>query len=106
MAKGSFFSEVYNIVEQIPYGKVVSYGQIASMLGRFRGAREVGRAMRFCPKNLPCHRVVMADGSVSGGGFAEIRKENLKSEGVPFLPNGRVDMKSCRWIALNDNHKY
>jgi len=85
-------------VEQIPYGKVVSYGQIADMLGRFRGAREVGRAMRFCPEGLPCHRVVMADGSVSGGNFAEMRKEILKTEGVSFLPDDRVDMKTCRWI--------
>ena len=102
MVKGSFFSEVYKIVEQIPYGKVVSYGQIADMLGRFRGAREVGRAMRFCSEDLPCHRVVMADGSVSGGNFAEIRKEKLKSEGVSFLPDGRIDMRSCRWTLEGD----
>lgn len=94
---GNFFSKVYKIVEQIPYGKVVSYGQIAHMLGRFRGAREVGRAMRFCPENLPYYRVVMADGSVAGGVLAEMRKEILQSEGVPFLSDGRVDMKACRW---------
>lgn len=92
---GNFFSKVYNIVEQIPYGKVVSYGQIADMLGRFRGAREVGRAMRFCSGDLPYHRVVMADGSVAGGGLAEMRKETLKSEGVPFLSDGRVDIDAC-----------
>ncbi len=92
-----FFDEVYDIVDQIPYGKVVSYGQIAYMLGRPRGAREVGRAMRFSPDYLPSHRVVMADGSVSGGGFAEIRKEILKLEGVPFLSDNRVDMVACRW---------
>lgn len=92
-----FFSEVYDIVEQIPYGKVVSYGQIACMLGRPRGAREVGRAMRFCPEYLPSHRVVMADGSVSGGDFSEIRKDILKSEGVPFLSDDRVDMMISRW---------
>lgn len=93
----NFFSRVYDIVEQIPHGKVVSYGQIADMLGRFRGAREVGRAMRFCPADLPCHRVIMADGSVAGGVFAEMRKEILKSEGVPFLPDGHVDIEACRW---------
>lgn len=92
-----FFTEVYNIVEQIPYGKVVSYGQIAYMLGRPRAAREVGRAMRFCPEYLPWQRVVMADGSIADGGLSDIRKAILISEGVPFLSNGRVDIANCRW---------
>ncbi|MCL2592461.1 MAG: MGMT family protein [Defluviitaleaceae bacterium] len=88
----NFFSEVYKIVEQIEYGQVMSYGQIAKILGRPRGARVVGYAMRHCPENLPWHRVVMADGSITGGEYAEIRKERLKEEGVHFLPDGRVDM--------------
>jgi methylated-DNA-protein-cysteine methyltransferase-like protein len=48
-----FYQQVYDIVAQIPPGKVVSYGQIARMLGRPRAAREVGRAMRLCPEGLP-----------------------------------------------------
>jgi hypothetical protein len=48
-----FFKQVYGIVEQIPYGKVISYGEIAKIFGRPRGAREVGRAMRYCPEDLP-----------------------------------------------------
>lgn len=92
-----FYEQIYALVLQIPYGKVVSYGQIAWMLGRPRSAREVGRAMRCCKENLPCHRVIMADGSVSGGMFADIRKEILESEGVAFLPDGRVDIESFRW---------
>lgn len=92
-----FFNQVYDIVEQIPYGKVVSYGQIAYMLGRHRAAREVGRAMRFCPEHLPSQRVVMADGTITGGNFSEIRKAILKSEGVSFLTDDRVDMEACRW---------
>jgi methylated-DNA-protein-cysteine methyltransferase-like protein len=92
-----FYEQIYAVVRQIPYGKVVSYGQISWMLGRPRSAREVGRAMRCCKQNLPCHRVVMADGSISGGMFADIRKHSLVSEGVAFLPDGRVDMESFRW---------
>lgn len=95
----SFFSEVYKIVEQVPYGKVVSYGQIARMLCRPRAARIVGFAMRNCPDHLPWQRVVMADGSVTGGAFSEIRKAALVDEGVPFLPDGRVDMDSCQWMG-------
>ncbi|MDR0424709.1 MAG: MGMT family protein, partial [Clostridiales Family XIII bacterium] len=52
-----FFDMVYEIVGTIPYGKVLSYGQIAQMLGRPRAAREVGRAMRYCPDHLPWQRV-------------------------------------------------
>ena len=92
-----FNEQVYSIVEKIPYGKVVSYGQIAWMLGRPRGARLVGRAMRYCPEGLPWQRVVRADGSIADGGPPEIRRALLDAEGVPFLSDGRVDTKSCLW---------
>jgi methylated-DNA-protein-cysteine methyltransferase-like protein len=88
-----FFAQVYAVVEQIPCGKVVSYGQIARMLGRPRAAREVGWAMRCCPEGLPWQRVVMADGSITGGIYADMRKLLLEAEGAIFLPDGRVDMK-------------
>ena len=90
-----FYQQVYAALEEVPIGKVVSYGQIAAALGRPRAAREVGRAMRHCPEHLPWQRVVMADGTVTGGGFADMRKGMLESEGVVFLPDGRVDMKIC-----------
>ena len=90
-----FYEQVYSIVERVPYGKVMSYGQIARILGRPRSAREVGRAMRFCPDHLPWQRIVMADGSIAGGMHSDVRKAILESEGVIFLPDGRVDMKLC-----------
>ena len=90
-----FYEQVYAIVEQIPYGKVMSYGQIAWLLGRPRGARVVGWAMRCCPEHLPWQRVVKADGTVTGGMHAGIRKGMLESEDVTFLPDGRVDMELC-----------
>jgi len=91
-----FYAQVYAIVEKIPYGMVVSYGQIALMCGRPRSAREVGRAMYRCPEHLPWQRVVMSDGRVAGGMYAEIRKALLESENITFLPDGRVDMEKCR----------
>ncbi|MCL2857630.1 MAG: MGMT family protein [Oscillospiraceae bacterium] len=91
-----FFKQVYAVVERIPHGKVMSYGQIALMLGSPRGARQVGWAMRCCPGHLPWQRVVMADGSIAGGLYADIRKSLLEAEGVVFLPDGRIDMKTCR----------
>ena len=90
-----FYQQVYDTVKKVPYGKVISYGLIARILGRPRSAREVGRAMRICPDDIPWQRVVMADGTVTGGNFAEIRKGILEAEGVMFLPDGRVDMKEC-----------
>ena len=93
----SFFQQVYALVAQIPYGRVVSYSQIARLLGDPRGARQVGWAMRHCPDALPWQRVVKEDGSIAGGGYAELRRGRLKEEGVAFLADGRVDMKACRW---------
>ena len=90
-----FYKQVYAIVGQIPHGKVISYSQIARMLGRPRAAREVGWAMRVCPEGLPWQRVVMADGSITGGVYAELRKALLEAEGVVFLPDGRADMERC-----------
>jgi len=90
-----FYEQVYAMVERIPFGKVVSYGQIARMLGRPRAARQVGRAMRLCPEHLPWQRVVMMDGTVTGGLYADLRREMLRAEGVTFLPDGRVDMEAC-----------
>ena len=93
----SSFQDVYDIVRQIPYGKVVSYGEIARMLGWSRGARVVGWAMRVCPEGLPWQRVVMADGSITGGEYSDLRRALLEEEGVIFLADGRVDMKKCSW---------
>jgi methylated-DNA-protein-cysteine methyltransferase-like protein len=91
-----FYGRIYAVVKKIPKGKVVSYGKIARALGHPRSSREEGRAMRVCPSDdIPWQRVVMADGSIAGGGHAETRKALLESEGVNFLPDGRVNMELC-----------
>ena len=93
----SFFEKVYAIVRQIPKGACASYGQIAWLLGKPGSARQVGWAMRRCPDDLPWQRVVRADGSIAGGGYAELRRSLLEAEGVLFLPDGRVDLAACQW---------
>jgi methylated-DNA-protein-cysteine methyltransferase-like protein len=93
----TFFEQIYEVVAEIPRCKVLSYGQIARLLGRPRAAREVGWAMHNCPDELPWHRVVMKDGSVAGGVCAEVRRALLLEEGVGFLPDGRVDMDRHSW---------
>ena len=95
----TFYRRVYDIVEKIPYGKTISYGEIARLLGQPRAAKMVGWAMRRCPENLPWQRVIMSDGSIAGGEHADARKAMLEAEGAPFLPDGRVDIKATRWLA-------
>ncbi|MGE5560489.1 MAG: MGMT family protein [Chloroflexota bacterium] len=97
MEPESLFDRFYGIVAQIPKGRVASYGQVAAMAGCPRGSRTVGWAMRAVPAglDLPCHRVVYADGRLAPG-FVE-QRDLLESEGVTFTPDGRVDMKRCAW---------
>jgi methylated-DNA-protein-cysteine methyltransferase-like protein len=97
-----FCKRVYEIVAQIPEGKVITYGQIATLLGEPRMAREVGRAMAITPAELqiPCHRVVnkagtMAPGYVFGG--AEKQRAMLEQEGVTFKADGCINMSKHLW---------
>ena len=95
------FQEIYAIVKEIPRGKVMTYGQIAAMLGNPRLARRVGQAMYGAPRELelPCHRVVKVDGSLCHPPFGEEQRELLGEEGVGFLAGGRVDLANYRWLG-------
>jgi len=95
----SFYADIYKVVGDIPAGFVMSYGQIAKILGRPHSAREVGRAMAGCPIELPWHRVIMADGTITGtGGMREATsRERLEAEGVAFLLDGRVNMSISQY---------
>ena len=98
-AAGSFFERVYAIVEQIPKGTVMTYGQIAMLLDNVCSARYVGFAMSAAPpdRNLPCHRVVNRAGEMAPGDIfdgEEKQRNLLRSEGVVFKKNGRVDMRA------------
>lgn len=84
----SFFEEVYEVVRQIPEGKVMTYGQVAKMIGT-RDARRVGQALHANKdEGVPCHRVIFADGSLAPNyafGGAEEQKKKLLAEGVEFV---------------------
>ena len=88
---------VLSAVEEIPCGKVASYGQIARLIGRERHARLVGRVLRRAEEygEYPCHRVVNHAGRLAPR-FKEQRRL-LLAEGVGFKANGCVDMRRCRW---------
>ena len=103
MAEEGFFERVYDVVRQIPAGRVASYGQVARMVGEPRKARFVGYAMHASPGmagGVPCHRVVFKDGTLCSGfafGGSDQQRALLDGEGVTFLPDGRVDMEACDW---------
>lgn len=101
---GAFNQSVYEVVRQIPCGRVASYGQIARMVGRPRNARLVGYALHANPEPgiIPCHRVVFKDGSLAAGfafGGEGRQRRLLEAEGVGFLDDGRVDMQRYVWEA-------
>lgn len=105
MVDDGFFQRAYEIVRQVPEGRVTTYGQVARMMGEPRKARYVGFAMHSSPGmrgGVPCHRVVFADGSLAPGfvfGGPEEQRRMLEAEGVGFLPNGKVDMGRFSWEA-------
>jgi methylated-DNA-protein-cysteine methyltransferase-like protein len=93
-AEAGFFERVYRLVEQVPPGRVATYGQIAALLGVPRGARAVGWALRALPERraatVPWHRVVGAGGRISprAGGGPAVQRRRLRAEGVRFLGEG------------------
>ncbi len=98
----SFFKQVYEVVKQIPRGKVATYGQIAKMLGAPRRSQIVGYALHDNPdsRTIPCHRVVNRFGMVCTGfafGGAEEQRKRLEAEGVVFEKDGTIDLKKYQW---------
>ncbi len=89
--------EVLSVVEEIPEGRVATYGQIARLTGRDRNARLVGRILGMSEfyGNYPCHRVVNHAGRTAPG-FRDQRRL-LEAEGVAFKANGCVDLENFRW---------
>ena len=101
----TFPEAVYQIVRQIPKGKVATYGQIAMLAGSPRASRIVGAAMFRAPAGLPCHRVLYRDGTLCcdpAFGGKEIQRQMLEAEGITFLPDGRVDLKEHLWHGGNE----
>lgn len=98
----TFFESVYEAVSKVPKGKVTTYGDVARAVGSPRAARQVGWALHVNPRpvEVPCHRIVFKDGSLSYGfafGGLEIQRELLLSEGVQVSEDYKVDMKKYGW---------
>lgn len=94
----SVFEKIYEVVKQIPYGKVATYGQVAMLAGNPRWARVVGYALHNNPdpQNIPCYRVVNREGRVAPAfafGGADIQRELLEKEGIVFENDGHIDLE-------------
>ncbi len=100
----SAFELIYDVVKQIPEGKVATYGQVAALAGNKRWSRVVGYALHANPdpEHIPCHRVVNRLGEVSkafafGGENRQITL--LENEGVK-MDGTRVDLEKYRWNRI------
>ncbi|MCC6795444.1 MAG: methylated-DNA--[protein]-cysteine S-methyltransferase [Candidatus Hydrogenedentes bacterium] len=97
----SFYDAVYRIVRDIPRGRVMTYGQIAAVLGVPRAARAVGYALRMSTnKRVPWQRVINHKGGISARGEVErpvLQRVLLEKEGVKFNASECCDLQKYRW---------
>lgn len=93
----SLIYEILSAVDEIPCGRVASYGQIARLIGRDRNSRLVGKVLSLSQfyGDYPCHRVVNHAGRTAPGWHEQ--RQLLEDEGVEFKDNGCVDMKRFQW---------
>ncbi|MFH2141780.1 MAG: MGMT family protein [Bacteroidota bacterium] len=106
MQEGDFFSQVYEIVRLIPYGRVSTYGAIAKSIGSPQAARMVGWAMNQSHGQktyVPAHRVVNRNGLLTGKhhfATTETMKNSLISEGIIVIDDKVVDFKKLFWDPI------
>jgi len=90
-----FAESVYDVVDTIPVGRVVTYGDIAEYLGQ-GGPRRVARAMALCQGAVAWQRVIRSSG-VPADQVRSRQLELLAAEGTPLLDGSRVDLRRARW---------
>jgi methylated-DNA--[protein]-cysteine S-methyltransferase len=97
-----FVYEVLEVVGEIPRGKVATYGQIASLVGRPKNARLVGKILSQVDLfgDYPCHRVVNASGRLVPGWLEQ--KELLETEGILFKSPTNVSLREYQWNPEED----
>jgi methylated-DNA-protein-cysteine methyltransferase related protein len=102
-----FNHQVWDIVRQVPPGRVTTYGEVAHRLPppegmdpkayRAFGPRWVGGAMAACPADVPWQRVINAKGEISPRPGAQEQRQLLEEEGIQFDERGRIDLKIFGW---------
>jgi methylated-DNA-protein-cysteine methyltransferase-like protein len=99
--RAQVFRRVHALVSRIPKGRVMTYGQIATLIENRVSPRAVGWAMHGCPRGVPWQRVVNASGGTSTDRLPDmppgLQRALLEAEGVAFRPNGTVDLTLYRW---------
>lgn len=90
-----YVERVLTVAEQVPWGRVTTYGVIAEVVG-VGGPRQVGRVMALHGGSVPWWRVVRADGTLPDAHAREARQHYL-AESTPFRSSGRVDMAAALW---------
>lgn len=109
--RGTFREQVFALVRQIPRGRISTYGDVASMLGRPRAARGVGWALASLDEEgsapggepVPWWRVVNRNGEVSSPSLHHVAQRQrvlLVSEGVHFDAGGRIDRAAYGWWQI------
>jgi methylated-DNA-protein-cysteine methyltransferase related protein len=98
----SYYLRVYEVVRQVPRGRVVTYGQVALMLGAPAAARATGYALHSLPEgsDVPWWRVVNVRGGISlrnRGSAADLQRSLLEREGVAFDREDHIDLRVYRW---------
>jgi alkylated DNA nucleotide flippase Atl1 len=96
-----FAHAVLDVVDRIPAGRVLSYSDVAEMVGKGSG-RAVGTVMARYGSEVPWHRVLRSDGSCATH-KSDYQMELLREEDVP-MRNGRVDMARARWNGRTEAH--
>jgi methylated-DNA-protein-cysteine methyltransferase-like protein len=99
---------VFRIVRSIPRGRVMTYGQIAEILGEGYTPRTVGFVMHSSNDKTPWHRVVNAQGGCSTRGLVlphDKQQRMLEAEGVSFNERGRCDLQKYLWIPAETKGK-
>jgi methylated-DNA-protein-cysteine methyltransferase-like protein len=102
----AYYEDVWDLVRQVPPGKVATYGQIAQMIPlppdvnaeeyKAFGPRWVGSAMAACPDEVPWQRVINSQGKISERPGAARQRQLLEAEGVVFVKD-KVDLKVYQW---------
>jgi methylated-DNA-[protein]-cysteine S-methyltransferase len=95
----AFIQRVLHVVRRIPVGRVATYGDVAALAGRPRAARAVGNIMRDCRRqDVPCHRVIAADGRLGGyGGSEALKRALLAAEGVVVSGSKVRELDRVTW---------
>ncbi|WP_139253695.1 MGMT family protein [Hydrococcus rivularis] len=104
----SAYDKIYAIVQQISYGRVATYGQVAELAGLYGQARLVGYALyqiNTSASEIPWHRVINAKGEISYSSLRRgddyLQRSLLEDEGIEFSQDGKIDLRRYQWQPEN-----